>query len=119
MAEHPAQRSAFYTAMGASLLPDRARGIDHELELGALVRFAQWIAGGAAGEAALRADGKPIKIDMPRRLVDTAPQRVQAFELRGLAADKAEHHALALGHKGERREIARPRRVVFQQEVIG
>src|SRR5262245_50842241 len=52
-----------------TLAPDRPRRLDHPRELGALLRRAQRIAGGAAGEAALRADRQPVEVDMPARLV--------------------------------------------------
>src|SRR5262249_37177172 len=97
--------------------PDRAGGFHHACELGALIDLAQWITGGAAGKAALRADRQAVGIDVARRLADAPPQRVHALELRRLAADKPEHHALVRWYQPQRREIARTRRVVFQQEV--
>src|SRR5216683_4979336 len=100
------------------LCPDRARGIDDEPQLGALVRLAQGIAGDAAGEAALRADRQAVEIDVPRSFVGAAAQDLEALERRRLAADEAEHRALALRNEAQRRKIARARRVVFEQEVV-
>src|SRR5262249_38311975 len=77
----------------------------------AFVRFAQRIAGGRAGEAALRRDGQPVEIDVARRLVGAPLEVVHPLQRRRLAADEAEHHALVLRHEAQRLEIARARRV--------
>ena len=65
----------------------------------------------------MRTEREPLGIDEARRIVDPAPERVEALERRRLAADQAEHHALVLDET-QRREIAGALGVVFEQEVI-
>src|SRR5262245_50178072 len=96
----------------------RARSVHRQPQLRALVRLAQRIARRTAGEAALRADRQPLEADVLRRFVGAASQAIHAFKHGRLAADEPEHDALPLGHEAQRRKVARPRRVVFEQEVV-
>jgi len=87
------------------LSPDRPRGLHHAPQLRALIRLTQRIAGRTARESALRTDRKPVEIDMAGGFFRPALQAVQAFEHGSLAADQAQHHALAFRHEAQRREI--------------
>src|SRR6516225_2389693 len=81
------------------LSPNRVRGVDGQLQLRALVRLGERVAAGAAGEAALRANGEALGGDIFRRFIDAPLQAVDRFEHRGFAADQPEHHALSLRDK--------------------
>src|SRR2546422_7639586 len=52
------------------LSPDRMRGVHGQPQLRALVRLGERVAAGAAGEAALRANGEPLRGDILRRFID-------------------------------------------------
>jgi hypothetical protein len=65
----------------------------------------------------LRADRKPIEIDILRCLAHASLENVDTLKNRGLAADKAQHHALVFD-KAERLEVARSLGVVFKQKMI-
>ena len=57
-------------------MPDVVCAFDNEPQFRPLIRFGQWIAGGGAGEAALRADGKPVELDMLCGCIDLPPELV-------------------------------------------
>src|SRR5262245_13037703 len=94
--------------------PDRLGGLHPQPQLGAFVLFAQRIAGGGAGEAALRRDSQPVEIDVTRRLVGAPLEVVHPLQGRRLAADEAEYHALVLRQEAQRLEIAGAWRVIFE-----
>src|SRR6202162_2812553 len=101
-----------------SIGENRARGIHGEAELGALVGLGDRVAGHGGGETALWADRQPVEIDVFSRCVDALAQAIQALEHWRLAADQAQHDAFVFRHEAKRLEIARTRRVVFQQEMV-
>ena len=74
--------------------PRGLRRLHAQRELGALVGFAERIAGDGRGEAALRADGEPVLVDEARRFFDAFEQIVGRFERGAFRADEAEHDAL-------------------------
>ena len=61
------------------LSPDRVRGVDGQPQLRVLVRLGERVAAGAAGEAALRANGEPLGCDILRRFIDTPLQAIDRF----------------------------------------
>src|SRR5579875_586332 len=83
----------------SDLTPDRTRRINNQLQFPALVLFAQRIAGNRAGEAALRAERQPLKVDIARGLLDPLLQCVNALEHRRLGADETKHDAAVLRHE--------------------
>ena len=87
-------------------------------QFGTLIVFGEGIPGDSAGEAALRADGKTIEINIACRLVRPPLQCFQAFEYRCLGAYETEHDAFVFRHEAKRFEITRARRIIFEQEVI-
>src|SRR5215216_3773218 len=72
----------------AALLPDRPRGVHHQRELGAFILLRDGVAGDRGGKAGLRADRESVEVDEACRLAGAAPERVEAFERGGLAADQ-------------------------------
>src|SRR5262249_9690738 len=77
-----------YWRMLYPLSPDRVRRIHGQPELRALVRLGERVTAGAAGEAALRANGEPLMDDILRRFIDAPLQAVDCFEYRRFAADQ-------------------------------
>ena len=63
------------------------------------------------------ADRQPIEIDVLRCLADALLEDLNILKNRGLAADKAQYHALVFD-KTERLEIPRSLSVVFKQEMV-
>src|SRR5262249_30582769 len=100
------------------LSPDRVRGLDGQPQLRALVRLGERVAAGAAGEAALRANGEPLGGDIFRRFIDAPLQAIERFEHRHFAADQPEHDALSLRDEAQRCKVAGSRRVIFEQEMV-
>src|SRR5215469_14210715 len=99
--------------------PYFARGLDDEVQLGDLLVPGQCVAVDGRGEAALRAEAKLLERHVFRRLVDTALQRVLAFERGALAGDEAENHPLLpTRHEAQRFEPAGAGVVVFQKEPV-
>jgi len=88
------------------LSPDRVRGIDGQPQLRALVCLGERVAAGAAGEAALRANGEPLGGDIFRRFIDAPLQAVDRFEHRRFAADQPQHDALSLRDEAQRCKVA-------------
>src|SRR5690242_14919580 len=103
--------------MKSRLMPDRGGGIDDELELRPFVRLGDRVASDRGGKAALWADGQPVEIDVAGCFLRAPPEIGDALQRRRLAADEPEHDALVLDET-QRAEIAGPRRVVFEQEMI-
>jgi hypothetical protein len=77
------------------------------------------IAGGGARKTALRTDCQLIKRNMLCCFLDPVAQGVDSLEARALAADETKHDAFAARHEAQRCEVPRPRRIVFEQEVVG
>src|SRR5215472_10185736 len=100
------------------LSPDRARRVDGQPQLRALLRLGERVAAGAAGEAALRANGEPLGGDILRRFLDAPLQAIDRFERRRFAADQPEHHALSLWDEAQRCKVPCSRRVIFEQEMV-
>src|SRR5262249_16354589 len=100
------------------LSPDRVRRIHSQPELRALVRLGERVAAGAAGEAALRANGEPLRGDILRRFIDASLQAIDRFEHRRFAADQPEHYALSLRDEAQRCKIACSWGVILKQEMV-
>src|SRR5262245_24297586 len=107
-----------YWRMLHPLSPDRVRCIHGQPELRALVRLGERVAAGAAGEAALRANGEPLRGDILRRFIDAPLQPVDRFEYWRFAADQPEHYALFLRDEAQRRKITCSRGVILKQEMV-
>ena len=98
-------------------VPDGLRGIDDQLQFCPLIRLGDGIACNGGGKAALRADRELIEIDILRCLADASLEDLDTLKNRGLAADKAQHHALVFD-KTEWLEVASSLGVVFKQEMV-
>src|ERR1041384_1835851 len=96
--------------------PGILRQLYHQPQLGFLHSGIDGIAQLGAGEAALWADGEAFEWDEGARLVYALPQRGLVFEEVGLGRDQAEHGGFLLRHEAQRREIARARAIVFEEE---
>src|SRR5690606_30877915 len=99
-------------------VPDGVGDLDDAGQLPLLVVESDGIAADAAGEAALGAERQPLERHDLGGLVDPALELVGARCLRHLGADEPEDHALALRYVAERREIAGPRRIVFEEKDV-
>jgi hypothetical protein len=62
------------------LSPDRVRRTHGQPKLRALVRLGERVTASAAGEAALRANGEPLRCDILGRFIDAPLQAVDRFE---------------------------------------
>src|SRR3989442_11891150 len=102
-------------------LPSPYRGGDvHDHgELRPLLVLGQHVALLGGGEAALRAQGELVDIDVLGRLVDAAPDGVLALERAALRRDEAEHHdLLPLRQETQGLEAAGPVGVVFEEIAV-
>src|SRR5271156_1827374 len=97
------------------LTPNFLRDFNHQLELGALVRRRDAIAGRSARKSALRANRELVKSDESGGLVDSALERILRFELGKFARDQSEHDGLVFRHQPQRLETSGTRRVIFQK----
>src|SRR5215510_10663102 len=91
---------------------------DDHFKLRPLLVFRQNIAFLARGEAALRAQGQLVDIDIARGLVDTSLDVIPRFQLAALGRHQAEHHRLDLGHEAQRLEPAGALSVVFHEIAV-
>src|ERR1044072_4691191 len=96
--------------------PGVLRQLYHQPQLGFLHSGIDGVAQLGAGEAALWADGEAFEWDETARLVDAPPQRRRVLEEIHLGRDEAEHDGFLLRHEAQRREIARARAIVFEEE---
>src|SRR5690242_16295037 len=90
----------------------------HKFQFCDLVGDRDVISLNGAREAALWAERELIERAVLRRLLDPALQRVLGLHRRQLGRDEAEDHGLALGHEAQRREIARPLVVIFEEITV-
>src|SRR5205807_885704 len=97
---------------------NRLRGLPHQPKLGTLIGLREWVAGGRAGEPALRAYPQSIERYVLGRFIGATSQLIHALQDRRLAADEPKHRPFPARHEAKRREISRPRRIVFQQEMV-
>src|SRR5712675_307114 len=86
--------------------PDRARGVDDELQFAPLLAFGQQIAFERRRAAALRAERKILDRHVAAGFVDPAAEIVLRLERRELAAHQTENHRLASRNEAERFERA-------------
>ena len=100
------------------LFPNCMRDLNERSKLGPLPRFAERIPGDSARKTALRTNREPVEIDVPRRILHAALQRIGTLKLRSLAADDPQHDALVFRHETQRREVAGTRRIVFEQKMV-
>src|SRR5207248_3235006 len=82
-----------------------------------LIGLRERIAGGRACEPALRAYPQSIERDVLGRLIGAPSQLIHLLEDGRLAADEPKHRPSPARHEAKRREISRPRGVVFQKEM--
>jgi len=101
-----------------SLSPDCARRVNRQPQLRALLRLGQRIAAGAAGKAALGADGESLRGNILGGLIDTPLQTIDRFEYRCFGADQPEHDAFPPRDETKWRKVARSHRVIFEQEMV-
>src|SRR5689334_3602005 len=98
---------------GLRRAPNLLRELDDVAELCVLLRFAEEIAAGVAGKAALRAEAHLIDGHVFAGFLDAPLDRVLRLERAEFRGDDAEHDPqLAFRHEAQRREIARARVVV-------
>src|ERR687896_122962 len=101
-----------FPAIGAwSSLPNRSCNINDQLELRALLRFAQRVAGRRTCEPALRTECQPVEIHISACFIEAAPQALPALQRSALAAHEPEHDTLRPRHEAQWHEVTRPRRV--------
>src|SRR5215468_10531175 len=81
--------------------PHVARDADDEAQLGDLLFHTHGLAADAAGEAALRAQGKLLERRVAAGLVDAAFEVVGALERTALGGDEAEYGHFALGQEAQ------------------
>src|SRR5688572_20392438 len=93
-------------AIRASASPDRARGLGHPPELGALLVGRDAVALHGGGEAALGGQRQPVERHERRRGFDPPAELVHRLEPRLLRRHQPEHHLAILGHGPERLEAA-------------
>src|SRR5579871_2008426 len=98
--------------------PRLARRIDDEPEFGDLVLDRHGVAADAAGKSALRRQRQLIERHVTAGLVDAALERVLAFERGVLGRDQTEHRHLAFRQEAQRRKVAGPRRVIFEEVAV-
>ena len=100
----------------SAFAPNVARDLDHQPKFRFLRGRWDRIALLRAGKSALRAQSQPIEIDMAAGLLDAPLERRLVLHRRRFGRHKSEHDGFALGHEAQRRKIAGPRRVIFQEE---
>src|SRR5262245_12474847 len=108
------RRCACWHAAGLRRAPHVACDADHQAELGDLLRDRHGVAADAAGEAALRAQGKLLERGVAAGLVDAPLERVGTLELAALGGDEPQHRDLALGVKAQRRKAGAAGLIVFR-----
>src|SRR5712691_2857727 len=81
--------------------------VDDHRELRPFLVLGQHVALLGRGEAALRAQGELVDIDVLGGLVDAAPDGVLSLECTAFRRDEADHHDLvSLGQEAQRLEAA-------------